>query len=295
MFVQYARFKQNQFTTNKNSPTSDKHGHKTRAGQKLKHMKKVVFISAALLMVNLVGLSQAKYQPKVVVLFMGEKNPTFDESKFPNCDFYYTPGITAEEKKLESVASKGLGALGIKGTETNYDVVFSGTPEEAYATTITEAVFFDKNGNVSGLFKSAKNVCTSPKKNLQGSMDFVNYDSFSKDYIKKGNTTKEAKKAPKKPKHLFDYYGSGFPADFEVVNAKGEKAMVSELVTGNPLTLFYCLYLSPEIDLAAGMESGKGKKGKDYINDNINTVKGIKQLSLLSDIEYDIFGNQVVW
>ncbi|WP_319482083.1 hypothetical protein [uncultured Draconibacterium sp.] len=258
-------------------------------------MKKVVFISVALLMASFIGFSQAKYQPKVVVLFMGEKNPTFDESKFPDCDFYYTPGISGEEKKAESVASKGLGALGIKGTERDYDVNFSGTPAEAYATNICEAVFFDKNGNVSGLFKSAKNVCTSPKKNLQGSMDFVNYDSFSKDYIKKGNTTKEAKKAPKKPKHLFDYYGSGFPADFEVENADGEKSMVSELVTGNPLTLFYALYFSPEIDLAAGMESGEGKKGKDFINDNINTVKGIKKLSLLSDIEYDIFGNKVVW
>ncbi|QIA09267.1 hypothetical protein [Draconibacterium halophilum] len=258
-------------------------------------MKKVVFISVAMLMVSLLGFSQAKYQPKVVVLFMGEKNPTFDESKFPDCEFYYTPGITAEEKKAKTVASAGLGALGIKGTERDYDIDFSGTPEEAYATNICEAVFFDKNGNVSGLFRSAKNVCTSPKKNLKGSMDFVNYDSFSKDYIKKEKTTKAAKKAPKKPKHLFDYYGSGFPADFEVVNANGEKAMVSELVTGNPLTLFYCLYLSPGIDLAAGMESGNEKKGTDYINDNINTVKGIKKLSLLSDIEYDIFGNKVVW
>lgn len=258
-------------------------------------MKKVVFISTVFILASMLGFSQAKYQPKMVVLFMGEKNSTFDESKFPDCSFYYTPGITAEVKKLESVASKGLGALGIKGTESEYDVIFGGTPAEAYATKICEAVFFDKNGNVSGLFKSTKNVCTSPKKNLQGSMDFVNYDSFSKDYIKKEKTTKEAKKAPKKPKHLFDFYGSGFPADFEVENADGEKAMVSELVTGNPLTLFYCLHFSTEIDLAAGMESGEGKKGKDFINDNIETVNGMKKLSLISEIESDIFGNKVVW
>lgn len=260
---------------------------------KIEQMKRVLLFTVALFMVSVVGFSQAKYQAKIVVLFMGEKNPTFDESKFPNCSFYYTPGIKGSEEKVESAASKGLGALGIKGTESDYKVTFSGIPEEAYKTNICKAVLFDKNGNVSGSYKTFDNVAVSPKKNMQGAITYVSYNSFSKDYIKKGDETKKAKKAPKKPKHLFDYYGLPFPYDFEVENAQGEKTMVSELVKGEALTLFYALYLSPEIDLQAGMESGKDKKSKEYINASINTAKGQKKLEFLVALEKDIFGHRV--
>ncbi len=257
-------------------------------------MKKLALLTTAVLL-SLNLFSQAKYTPKVVVVVLGEKNNTFDESMFPDCSFYYTPGITAEVKEIKSLSNKALNGMGIKKEGTEYDITFSGEPSAAYKTKITEAVFFDKNGYVSGLYKNFDNVCTSPKKNLQGAYDFSSYNAISKDYIKKGNETKKAKKAPKKPGHLFDYYGMEFPYDFEVQDAAGKKTMIRELVKGEPLTLFYALYLKPDYDFNAGRESGADKSGKDYINDVLNTNAGIAKLKLLMDVEHDIFGHKVVW
>jgi len=257
-------------------------------------MKRLAFLTLAVI-ISLGAIAQQKYQPKVVVLFMGEKNPTFDESKFPDCKFYYTPGITAEVKEAKSVSNKLLSRSGIKKEGGVYDIKFGGAPAEAYSTNIIGGTFFDKNGLICGQYKTIDNILVSPKKNLQGAMDFVSYKSFSKDYIKKGKTIKKAKRAPKKPKKLFDYHRMEMPTDFEVVDSKGNKENIKNLVKGEPLTLLYVLYLKSDYDLKAGTESGENKKGKQFINDALNTTAAIKKLEKVSEIEQDIFGHKVVW
>ncbi len=211
-------------------------------------MKKLTTLLFALIL-SLGLYAQAKYQAKIVVLFMGEENIYFEEEAFPNCEFYYTPGIVATEKKVNTLSGKIAGDITGNDYSQTYDVIFSGTPEEAYKTKLTETVLFDKNGYVSGLFKSFDNIVLSPKKNLQGTMDYADYNTVSKDYIKKGKETKKAKKAPKKPKHLFDYYGMEIPFDFEVENSKGEKKSIREIVKGEPLTILHTLYLNPNADI----------------------------------------------
>jgi hypothetical protein len=248
-------------------------------------MKKLALLSLALIL-SFGAFAQAKYQAKVVVLFMGEKNPTFEESKFPNIDFYYTPGITM----VETDVITGPGALlGLGG----HAMEFSGTPAEAYFTEISGGVFFDKNGYVSGSFRGMGDIVLSPKKNLQGSYDYCSYNDISKDYIKKGDETKKAKKAPRKPKILFDYYGMEIPADFEVENAAGKKASVRSLVKGEPLTILYTLYMAPEIDLKAGLKSGEGKSGKDFLKSSLSTTVGIGALAIVEELEEGIFGTKV--
>ena len=234
---------------------------------------------------SLISLGQVKYPPKVVVLFVGEKNATFDESKFPNCNFYYTPGITVTEKKAKVLFGK-----------STYDLEFSGTPEGFHHTKMEgDAYFFDKNGVISGRYKSFSNILISRKRGLTGSPKFENYKSYSKGFVKKGKTTKKAKKQPKKPKFLWDYYGLQLPKDFEVEDASGKKVSLQSLVTGNGLTLLYTLYLPPTTDFNKGMESGAKKKGLKFFKDAINTSKGIKTLNLLSDFEGEFFGHRVVW
>ncbi len=257
-------------------------------------MKKVTLLF--LMTIFCIGtFAQSKYQPKVVVLFMGEKNATFDESKFPDCKFYYTPDITAEVKEVKSAAGMGLAAMGIKKEGAGYDITYSGAPEEAYYMPWNGAIFFDKDGVVSGLYKTFKNVAVSPKKNMQGVIEFTDYNSFSKDYIKKGKLTKKAKKDPKKPKTIFDFHGKELPKEFEVQDVDGNRTAIKDLVKGDALTLLYVLYLKPDCDFKAGMESGKGKKGKDWINDNINTAQAIEKLKTIEEIENTIFGHKVVW
>lgn len=234
-------------------------------------MKKLILLFIALIF-SLGLFSQAKYQAKIVVLFMGEKNVTFDEEMFPNCQFYYTPGITATEKKANTIGGKIAGSITGDDYSTAYDVSFSGSPEAAYQTKMTETVLFDINGYVSGLYKSFSNIVLNPKKNLQGTYTFADYNSVSKDYIKKGNQTKEAKKAPKNPKHLFDYYGMEIPSDFEVENAAGEKKSLRSIVKGEPLTILHTLYVSPNADFS----------GRD-----------INSLKTLFELEENIFGKKV--
>lgn len=257
-------------------------------------MRRVTLILLAL-MLSLGAFAQAKYQSKVVVLFMGEKNPTFDESKFPNCKFYYTPGIKAQVKELETVSNKMMANAGIKKEGMAYDIDYRGTPKEAYIMPFNGGLFFDQEGIISGRYKTFDNILISPKKNLQGSYDFVTYNSFSKDFVKKGKTTKKAKKAPKKPKQIFDYYGMELPNDFEVEDAEGNKVSIKSLVKGEPLTLLYVLHLKTDYDFNAGQESGADKSGKEFINDALNTNAGIKKLKTLIDIESAIFGHKVVW
>ena len=257
-------------------------------------MKKVSLLFL-MIAVCLCTFAQSKYQPKVVVLFMGEKNATFDESKFPDCKFYYTPGITAEVKEAKSATGMGLAAMGIKKEGAAYDITYSGAPAEAYSFAWNGGIFFDKDGVVSGLYKSFKNVALSPKKNMQGVIEFADYNAFAKDYVKKSKLTKKAKKDPKKPTTFFDYHGKELPGDFEVQDASGNKTTIKDLVKGENLTLLYTLYLKPDCDFKAGMESGKGKKGKEWINANINTAQAIAKLKTLEDIEYSIFGHKVVW
>jgi hypothetical protein len=257
-------------------------------------MKHLALISLALILSAGV-FAQAKYQAKVVVLFYGEKNATFDESKFPNCNFYYTPGITAEVKEIKGASNRMLGAAGIKKEGTAYDINFSGTPTEAYSVHMAGGYFFDKNGAICGNYRDMDNIILSPKKNLQGVYERTNYKSFSKDFIKKGKTVKKAKKDPKKPKTLFDYHRLEMPNDFEVVDAEGKKFSIKDIVKGEPLTLMYVLYIKPDYDFKAGMESGENKTGKQFINDAINTNSGIKKLAPIMDIEEGIFGNKVVW
>jgi hypothetical protein len=240
------------------------------------------------------AFSQAKYQAKVVVVFMGEKNPTFDESLFPNCEFYYTPGITATEKKVNTLSGKIAGNITGNDYSQTYDVELSGTPEAAYKTNILETVLFDKNGYISGLYKSFENIALSPKKNLQGTIDFENYNAVSKDFIKKGKETKKAKKAPKKPHHLFDYYGMEIPFDFDVENAAGEKKSIRSIVKGEALTILHTLYVSPDADFKSGLESGENKTGKEYLRDQNNTSKSFSALKILFKLEEDIFGHTVV-
>lgn len=251
-------------------------------------MKKAALFFIALFF-SFVSFSQAKYQPNVVVVFAGEKNTTFDESKFPNCNFYYTPEITvASTKKAKSLFGKALGAM-------TYERTYTGSPEEFYFTKMEYATFFDKNGVISGLYKSFDNVLTSSKKNLYGTPNFENYNKFSRDFVKKGKTTKKAKKDPRKPTFIFDYYGKQLPKDFNVKDASGNTLSLQSLVSGSNLTLLYVLYLDPKIDLNKGLESGANKKGKEYLKDVYNTTKGINGLGLLENFESEFFGHRVTW
>ncbi len=262
-------------------------------------MKKIALLSFALFL-GLVATAQMKYQPKAIVIFKGEKNPTFDESKYPNLTFYYTPGITLKkELAANTKENETLNAvLSVTGIDAFLTQDFVGTPTIFNEVKMWGCYLFDKNVTVTGLVRNLQTVQVSARKNMQGQYVYEDFKSICKNYVKKGNTTKLSKKKLKKSMWdnvwtLQDYIGYKIPDDFEIENKSGEKIMFSKVVKENNLTLVYFLYLNKNFDLNKGKESGAGKTGGEFAGDVISTVAADKQTEVLSDIENVIFGYRV--
>lgn len=262
-------------------------------------MKKIALLSFALFL-GLVATAQMKYQPKAIVIFKGEKNPTFNESKYPNLTFYYTPGITLEQGLIENSKENETlnAALSITGLDGFLSQDFVGSPKIFNEVKMWGCYLFDKNVTVTGYVKNLQSVQVSARKNMQGQYVYEDFKAICKDYVKKGNTTKLSKKKLKKSMWdnvwtMQDYIGFKIPKDFEIENKTGEKIMFSSIAQGNNLTLVYFLYLNPNFDLSQGKESGADKKSGEYAGDVLSTVAADKQINILSDIESVVFGYRV--
>jgi hypothetical protein len=252
------------------------------------------------LILGLVATAQMKYPPKVIVVFKGEKNPTFDESKYPDLTFYYTPGLVLEEsientKENETVKA----ALSVSGLAMGENFTkFNGTPVIFSEVIMSGSYLFDKNVTVTGNLADLKTVTTNARKNLQGGWDNESFKDICKDYVKKGKTTKLSKKKLKKSWwdqqwHLSDYIAFPIPKDFEIENTSGEKISISSLISENSLTLVHFMYLNKNFDLNQGEESGADKTGGEYAGDVVSTMAADKQISYLSSMENIIFGYRV--
>jgi len=268
-------------------------------------MKKLALLSLVMIItVSMFG--QMKIQPsKTVVIFLGAKNSTFDESKFPNIKFYYTPDLKLKDnggiygKKSKSKNKNAWSsALGMGATSHSEAVnEFTGTPEALALAGIGSgySFIFDKNGVIKAKAigrsidynKNTKFMVSFNK--MKRSWESETLDALMKDLVKKGNTTKPGK-ASKKPEHKF---AIGYGVNSAVLEDKdGNKTDITEIVKGDPATMITFLYLNNEYDLTKGKESGKGKKGKDYSNEVAQVLAAEKQLRPLLNIEEGIYGNK---
>jgi len=87
-----------------------------------------------------------KPAPQVIVVGMGAKNATFDESKFPNLTFVYTPNLVSTSD-ISATASAAMSAFG--GGFTREE--FRGDPDwmakwSRKQRLVSHAVLFDKEG-----------------------------------------------------------------------------------------------------------------------------------------------------
>jgi len=80
--------------------------------------------------------------------------------------------------------------------------------------------------------------------------------------------------------------------NFSVVDKDGNTHSMPSLLSDNSATLVLFLRINPEYDLNKGKESGKGKKGKDYMNEVAQSVAAEKQMAPLYRIEKGIFGKR---
>ncbi|NPA35908.1 MAG: hypothetical protein GXO47_03560 [Chlorobi bacterium] len=276
-------------------------------------MKKLTLLVLALFMAMGSLFSQIKYKPDVVVLFLGEKNPTFDESKYPDLKFYYLPEIkmvpSRETKEKKTIAGKIIKAT----FGSTPDNIPTGQPEEIIKLGVNEkdAFLFDKNGTFTGsawggfdiaergINEQAFLTC-GKRKTVTTDGKYYEYSKFedlAKNYIKKGKTNNKKinNGKPKKnsnPDHYKYLYGKKWP-DFKVKDASGKEYSFNEIVSGKPLTLVYVVHLNKDTDLNAAYESGKDKTGKEYVNDVWSSLAGGSQIYTLALIESQVFGHKV--
>ncbi len=266
-------------------------------------MKTIAILLTALLITG-VSFGQMKYKPKVEVVVLGPKNPTFDESRFPDLHFYYLPDIKlsknggiygkASKNKNKNAWSSALGMGATSHAEVSQN--YTGEPAILVEKPIISgtAFIFDKNGRANAELIGTRDIYFNNKtqfmvdfSKMKRSWESETFSSLMKSLVKKGETMKPPKKY--KTSHLL---GKKIYA-FQVQDASGKKYDIQNLTKGNPATLMYFIYINPEYDFNKGKESGAGKKGKDYMNQVAQTVAADKQITPLYNLEEGIFGKRI--
>ena len=266
-------------------------------------MKKFTFLLIAMLAASFAfaQFGKLKYQPKVVVVVLGQHNPTFDESTFPDLNFYYTPNMKLKTNTIFGKASKNKNkkawsaALGIgrtAGAEAHDN--YTGEPAVLIDKRIHSgtAYLLDKNGDIAAktfngereYFNAQTSMLVDFKK-FQRKIVSESLGDLTKSLIKKGETVN-------KKKRNYQDIGEKF-FNFNVVDVNGNEHSMSSLVEGNPATLVFFIYINSEYDMKQGKESGAGKRGKDYMNQVAQTVAAEKQLTPLYNLEKGIFGKRI--
>ncbi len=194
-------------------------------------MKKYILLTLA---ITITGFAFAqklhKIAPKIIVIGLGEKNPYFDESQFPDLDFYYTPTLKVDYGSEDIVGSDTTVTI-----DLNYklkDVTYSGKPE--YIT----AVANKKDPRNMFLLFDKKGICYTFGFKLDDKNDMelrkcdnkeIVLDNLVK-IVKKGKSAKKAKKpfSPEKPQSIVGNKIENFP----VQNLKGDTIELNKLLGG---------------------------------------------------------------
>ncbi len=203
--------------------------------------KNLILILALLISGYSYAQNLSKIVPKIIVIGLGEKNPHFDESQFPDLNFYYTPTLNIDYGSEEMVA-----AAIKKATNPFYKpqpVIFSGTPE--FITSVNrerESMFllFDGEGTCYtigyNLVKDIAGAQCANKKKLADNLNAI---------VKKGKTAKAAKKpyTEGRPHSLIGNKVENFP----IQNLDGENLELADLL-GDEATLVVLFSLPLDID-----------------------------------------------
>ena len=269
-------------------------------------MRTISMLLIAVLSVS-TTFSQMKYQPKVVVVVLGPKNQTFDESEFPDLQFYYTPDLKLKVSKKAAAKNTNKhawsSALGVGRTahSENQDE-YTGQPQTLVEYSIASGYTYvlDKNGVINGKIFSGKQADFNAQtkflvkfNKMQRKWETETFGDLMKSLVKKGETYSGSKKSKKSKNTPSKFTVGQGVSDFEVVDKNGVKQNIQSLVKGNPSTLLVFLYINPEYDFNKGKESGAGKKGKDYMNQVAQTAAADKQIVPLYNLEKGIFGKRI--
>jgi len=263
-------------------------------------MKKVTLLLVSLFLFGVTFGQVKKYPPKVVFIGVGEKNPTFNESRYPNVKFYYTPTLTPANDSISEITNAALSLL-----ESTH--IYKGDPEfvRNYWNLISSNktfMLFDKESR-----------CYTVGPDILRRGDDINQAICANDntlgdnvktVIKKGKVAKQNKKPidlvpAEKSKKKFsisvkDYYkkfaktmpGNKLP-DFNIVDAKGNATTINAVINNEP-TLVLFFEISKNIDLEKAY-SEKVSTGKSMFS----AAAGASFEQIFIEIEAQIFNYKV--
>jgi len=249
-------------------------------------MKKIALI---LVMVFSIGVSFAqikKYPPKVVIIGIGEKNPTFNEQQYPNLKFYYTPQLVPQNENLSESASATASLL-----SESVKILYKGEPE--FLSNLWNDVI---NNGFFMLFDNESRCYTLGYDILRQNDDIDNrlcidkktLNENVKAVVKKGKVIKQNKKEIIVQEKKFDktMVGNKLP-DFNVVDVDGNTISINSIINNEP-TLIVFFNLPKNIDI----NKAKAEKAAT-VKSMFSAASGSSISSLFINLESQIFNNNI--
>lgn len=226
--------------------------------------------------------AKSKWDLDVIMVGIGAKNPTFEESRFPDLQIVYTPGLVSQAQ----TGGTGKAALSLLGGRE----IFKGSPkilEEWWEKTDlrNHTILFDKNGVGSweGFVGRRGGILSSAGYGKKEGLD-----KMLKLICKKGKTTKPKAKKKFKPKKVDAILNRKMP-DFDVVTVSNETKSISSFIDNGRPTLVVFFQISPDADLQEAKESGKGKSGKQFMKAMVRGAAGGAWETTFVSIESELF------
>ena len=265
-------------------------------------MKKITLLLSALLIFGLAFGQVKKYPPKVIIIGVGEKNPTFNEAQFPHIKFYYTPELIPANEKINE--AEGAMASLMDGAT----ILHKGKPEfvRNYWNLICS--------NKTFLLFDKESRCYTIGPDLLHRGDDINQAVCSNDkplgdnvkaIIKKEKTVKQNKKPIdlEQPDDIYDdvsvsfknYYkkfkktmvGNKLP-DFEVVDVEGNATTINTVINNEP-TLILFFNLPKNLDVNKFKDLSKEKNVGKFATSILSGNAGVSLSQVFLEIESQIF------
>lgn len=240
-------------------------------------MKKILalLISVVFILANVNAQKLSKIAPKIIVIGIGEKNSTFDESQFPDLTVYYTPslivntfGLSLKERTDENIKYQTIPFYKSKKMKGEK---YSGIPEfiidaNSRRPITNTYMLFDKEGLCYTIGYDA-----SLNSNKQNANKKTFGDNLSA-VVKKGKTVKPAKK-PYTVGKGHSIIGNKL-GDFPIHTIDGKNLELNSLL-GEEAVLVLFFYLDPELN--ANTQILSDEKAKSLTNAEITYYELYRQ------------------
>lgn len=232
-------------------------------------MKTKIYLLAFVMLfsLNFASAQIHKYAPEVVLIGVGEKNASFDEARFPDLKFYYTPELSSADE----------------------GVTFTGSPE------FVKTIWNDKSFKDGFMLFDKNGVCVTMgydinrQNDIGGRMctDKKTLNDHLRTYVKKGKTGKASSKDMKMKKS--DFMLAHKMPEYDVNNSAGDTVKVSSICESGKPVLVIFFNIPKAVDLNAANQAGNKKTGRGFLNAMKQGAGGAKQQKLFVELESEFF------